>query len=228
MNNEEHKRMLGKTVKAINEDSSGFILKGGTALLLFYGLDRMSVDIDLDAAGARSFELREKLKGIIEDYSRENGWEYRIGKDTDAVQRFFIHYSKDNERLEPLKIEVSFRNNEIEAEEVCSIEGIRVYTLDALAQRKASTYLQRDKIRDLYDICYICANKYSLLSKESKRLIRWALEYKGIEQFDYMIRTQPDPLINSDVLETRFLEALEKNGLLMNRESEKETHPPRP
>jgi len=83
----------------------------------------------------------------------------------------------------------------------------------SLSQRSALPLQFRPNKFDYQSECH-SSSKYSLLSKESKRLIRWALEYKGIEQFGYMIRTQPDPLINSDVLETRFLEALEKNSFL--------------
>ena len=44
--------------------------------------------------------------------------------------------------------------------------------------------------------------------------IRNALSYKGIEQFDYLVKTQPDELIDAEALAHSFLSAFDKLGLL--------------
>ena len=214
MNIDEHKQTVIDTIKEINKESDAFVLKGGTALLLCYGLDRFSVDIDLDAPGEKNAALRERLYGIVEDLCQKREWAFRVGKDTETVQRFFIHYGKDEGQIEPLKIEVSYRHNRLDDEEIDTIDGIAVYTLDALTQRKAGAYQQRDRVRDLYDLCFICDKEYESLSKESIRAIKRAFEYKVVELLDYLAATQPDPLIDFEVLEERFLRALEKAGLL--------------
>ncbi|MBO5004360.1 MAG: hypothetical protein J6D03_03740 [Clostridia bacterium] len=72
----------------------------------------------------------------------------------------------------------------------------------------------RDKIRDLYDVCYICNNFWDELSNDVKNMIRVAVEYKGLEQFEYVIKDQKDELINNEKLETEFLKMYEKLGLL--------------
>ena len=45
-------------------------------------------------------------------------------------------------------------------------------------------------------------------------MIRVAVEYKGLEQFEYVIKDQKDELINNEKLETEFLKMYEKLGLL--------------
>ena len=79
---------------------------------------------------------------------------------------------------------------------------------------KANAYSSRDRIRDLYDITYIINNKFEELNPYVKSLIRSALEYKGLEQFDYITRQERDDLIDNDELESEFLEAFDRLGLI--------------
>ena len=44
-----HGKVLKAFVLALNKKSNSYILKGGTSLMLCYGLTRFSEDIDLDA-----------------------------------------------------------------------------------------------------------------------------------------------------------------------------------
>ena len=79
-------------------------------------------------------------------------------------------------------------------------------------------YQGRDKIRDLYDLSFIVNNFFEDLSHQTKGMIRDTLSYKGIEQFDYLVATQQDPLIDKDRLAEGFLRMHEKLGLLMDKE----------
>ena len=79
---------------------------------------------------------------------------------------------------------------------------------------KASAYSGRDKIRDLYDITFLCTHYWDSLSPAAKDSIRRALEYKDMEQFDYLVETQQDSLIDIGVLEQMFLESFDRLGLL--------------
>ena len=79
---------------------------------------------------------------------------------------------------------------------------------------KASAYSGRDKIRDLYDICFICNNYWNELSEDVKSFIRIAIEYKGLEQFEYIIKDQKDELIDNKKLEDDFLKMYDKLGIL--------------
>ena len=87
---------------------------------------------------------------------------------------------------------------------------------------KCAAYAGRDKIRDLYDLTFICNHFFERLSPQTKALIRSAVEYKGIEQFDYLLQNQPDKLINAAKLAEDFLEMYDRLGLLYDKE-EKES-----
>jgi predicted nucleotidyltransferase component of viral defense system len=70
----KHKTILLQILKDIFSDTSiapflGF--KGGTAALMFYGLDRNSVDIDLDLLDEKKEqEVFEKIQKIAESYGK--------------------------------------------------------------------------------------------------------------------------------------------------------------
>ena len=79
---------------------------------------------------------------------------------------------------------------------------------------KANAYISRDRLRDLYDITFICNNYWEQLSDTVKLLLRETIRHKGIEQFDYLIHNQADELIDSDKLAENFLEMYDRLGLL--------------
>lgn len=78
---------------------------------------------------------------------------------------------------------------------------------------KLMAYGNRDKIRDLYDITFIGLKYLNSLSSISVQMMQNALAYKGIQQFDYLMHTQTDELIDNDVLAVNFLMLWEKLGL---------------
>lgn len=114
----------------------------------------------------------------------------------------------------PLKIEVSHRNREINPDSVTSVNGISVYTIDKLAALKRDAYLDRDKIRDLSDIVFICKNYKDKLSYDVKDSIADALERKGLDQYDYLAETQSDVLIDKEKLSDDFLDVWDSLGLI--------------
>ena len=63
-------------------------------------------------------------------------------------------------------------------------------------QAQMRSYMSRDKIRDLFDVSFIADKYYDQLSPDAKDMLAMALEYKDLGQFDYLIRTQSDPLID--------------------------------
>lgn len=192
----------------LNKQTESFVLKGGTALLACYNLDRFSEDIDLDGKG-------KNIAGIVSKFCNRKGYSYRVAKDTETVKRCFIHYADDSK---PLKIEVSLRKRDIKADEINVINGIAVYNIDTLCMMKTNAYVHRDKIRDLYDIAFIYNNYENELSPMVVSNLQNALEYKGIEQFDYVINNQNDELIDNQKLADDFLTMFENLGLLATDE----------
>jgi len=100
-----HGKVISELLKDINESTDNYVLKGGTALMMCYKLDRFSEDIGLDSTDHSS------IKKIVDDFCRENNYSYRVAKNTDTVQRYMLNYG--NER-KPLKIEISYRNKNID------------------------------------------------------------------------------------------------------------------
>lgn len=205
----EHRATIETIMRDMNRsEDNPYILKGGTALMLCYGLSRFSEDIDLDAQ--RAAVPAARFFRFIEHTCREHGYDWREGKNTPTVQRAFVNYGREDT---PLKIEVSHRIKVVDSDAITHVDGIKTYTISELCELKASAYQNRDKIRDLYDLTFIIEHYYDELSKSARKAAQRALEYKDVEQFDYLTRTQHDPLIDVDRLADSFLNALDMVGL---------------
>lgn len=196
----EYEKVICDFLKYLNSISDEYILKGGTALLTCYNLDRFSEDIDLDSNN------KNKIKKIVDTYCSKKNYNYRIAKDTGTTKRFFIHYGNI---IHPLKIEVSFRSLILNSD--ChKINGIQVYSINKLMNLKLNAYNTRDTIRDLYDVTFIAKNYWHSLTPEIKSNLNESLHYKGLEHFDYILYTSNDKLINKDKLTVDFLDLLNK------------------
>ena len=208
---QKHREVMLSYLKELNAITGDIILKGGTSLMLCYGLDRFSEDIDLDSP-------KPRLKQFTRNFCQRHGYKIRIAKDTETVQRFMIQYE---EKINPLKIEISYRSKNISPDTYHRVQGISVYTIDRLAQLKAGAYQGRDKIRHLYDISFICNCYFDSLTEGTKNQIRDALSYKGFDNFDYITKTQPDPLIDQNKLAELYLNMYDKLGLLYTADEQK-------
>lgn len=210
---QDHKQVVHQFLKQMNAISSSFILKGGTALVECYGLDRFSENIDLDASHA-------KLHGFMDDFCKSSGYSWRIDKDTLAVNRFVIAYGPD--RKKQLTVEVSYRSKVIPPDTYTEADGIQVYTIDRMAQLKSAAYLSRDRIRDLYDLCYICSQYLADLKEATVNQIKDAFSYKGLDNFDYIVRNESDPFIDKERLADSYLKAFDRLGLFCTNEEKLE------
>jgi hypothetical protein len=89
------------------------------------------------------------------------------------------------------------------------IDDSNLNNINTLCVKLSNAYIGRDRIRDLYDVCFICKNYWNELSPNSQEALRNAVFQKGFEQFDYIIATQSDELIDNDKLASDFLKAYE-------------------
>lgn len=140
-----------RIMQAIAKDLSDLpmVLKGGTALLLCYGLDRFSEDLDFDAP--KKFNVAGRVDKVLSRLTSEHA--VRMVKDTETVQRLKIQYrTEDVSRL--LKIETSFRR-EPEEEGVIVLDGIKTYKVSELISQKLLALENRTKARDLYDVAFL-------------------------------------------------------------------------
>ena len=206
----EHKQVINSFLEFLNKKTDQYVLKGGTALMTCYGLNRFSEDIDLDGQ-------RKDIIPIIDEFCKKYGYSFNIKKNTDTVKRCMVNYGNESHKL---KIETSFRRRDFSDAEIRKINGITVYSINELCIQKSGAYAQRDKIRDLFDLSFITNNYYEELNPYVRSALRNALEFKGLEQFDFIVKDQPDELIDVDVLADNFLSAFDKLGILSEEEEQ--------
>ena len=131
-----------------------YVLKGGTALYLNYGLNRYSEDIDLDCLGQNMNFIRN-----IKRHPDASKWNIAVRKETPTVFRIMLDYGALSEKgAYPLKIEVSSRNSKLLTAGELKYEqhsGYNVYSIEELIAMKIRAFNGRDKIRDFYDICFL-------------------------------------------------------------------------
>lgn len=201
-----HYCIMVNAIAYLGSISNGYILKGGTALFLGYGLTRFSEDIDLDGVDMNFVAQMKK-------YCMCNGYDIRVAKDTNTVKRVFIHYGGKK----PLKIEVSYRNSRLDSDcvdfTVSKRVGIGIYCISYMMMLKTNAFSHRDKLRDLYDVVFIYRNYYTFIEQSIIRQFRDVVAYKGLEQFDFLIKDQKDDLIDNDELMCDFLEVYYDLGL---------------
>lgn len=177
----------------------GLVLKGGTALMMCYGLNRFSEDLDFDALHKVS------TVSLVKKFCKQNNFELSVKKNTDTVQRATIHYGS----AKPLKIETSYRRLKIDSCEYTTKNNVCVYTIETLAMMKLNAYLNRDKLRDLFDTIFIVNNYWGNLPHPIKLAFQNAFSEKGFDYFELIITQQQDDLIDAEVLTNNFFNALE-------------------
>ena len=177
--------------------------KGGTALLLGYGLDRFSEDLDFDANKKLNIKTRvEKiLKNKTTDYS------INLVKNTQTVQRYKIHYVK-NERKGILKIETSYRDiftNDDVIEK--GFEGVRIkiYKVEKLLDQKLLAAEHRSEARDLYDINFLISTYLSHFNQKALRKIMNFVDNINNLEDKYRYSFQEDYLFDEDDLSAVLL-----------------------
>ena len=164
-----------------------FVLKGGTALNLYYGLPRYSEDVDLDSK-TLNMNFINKLKKHP-DFKK---WDVRIKKDTDTSFKVMIDYgATSNLGSYPLKVEVSSRAHKVLSSKNSSyqtIAGVNVYNVEEIIAMKISAFNNRDKIRDLYDVDYLFRNYKDKMTKDILKQIHNKLSYSDFEELNTLLK----------------------------------------
>lgn len=200
-----HEDFMRCFLSFLNRHSAGYILKGGAALMLFYGLDRFSGDIDLDGTG------RGEICAIAEEFCRENGCSFATEKDTPLT--LVLLFSRDGGST--LRVTVSFRRRSLPCEDVTRIDGILVYGISTLCMMKTNAYLQKERMRDLFDLSFIVSRYSDALSAEAFDYAAEAISYRGgSEQLEYIIATQRDSLVDKKAFARIFKEAVRILGVV--------------
>ena len=157
----DHQLFMCKIVKSLAD--TPYVLKGGTALMFGYGLDRFSEDLDFDST--KKLNLETKIKENL-PYGFEI-IEIKKPKDTDTVQRYKVAYTTPNGKRR-LKIETSYRKQKISKDDYDLIDNMQIYNIDFLLDNKLKAThdgdTPRTTARDLYDINFIVNNFEEILT----------------------------------------------------------------
>ncbi|MFA7365110.1 MAG: nucleotidyl transferase AbiEii/AbiGii toxin family protein [Patescibacteria group bacterium] len=159
-----HKNILLRILKDIFSDTSlsphlGF--KGGTAALMFYNLNRSSVDIDLDLLDEnKEEEVFEKIKKIAADY----------GKIVDSrIKRFnIITIVSYDSKSQNIKIEINRRDfgSKYELKTLLGISMQVMIKEDMFANKLMAMYERIGKTsRDVYDVYFFAKNNWPINKK---------------------------------------------------------------
>jgi len=157
----KHKGLLLQILKDIYSDTTlapylGF--KGGTAALLFYGLNRYSVDLDFDLLEeSREAEVFEKIRKIAKSY----------GTVTDSrVKRFnllnVISYAPGAPKI---KIEINRRNfgSRYEVKTLLGISMLVMIQADMFAHKLMAMLERVGKTsRDIFDVYFFAKQGWNI------------------------------------------------------------------
>lgn len=157
----KHKNILLQILKDIYSDTSiapylGF--KGGTAALLFYDLNRKSVDLDFDLLDdTKEEEVFNKIQKITESY----------GIITESKIKHFnllniISYKKGAQQI---KVEVSRRQfgSRYEVKTLFGISMLVMAKEDMFAHKLMAMYERIGKTsRDIFDVYYFYKNNWEI------------------------------------------------------------------
>lgn len=146
-----HEQLMRAVLNGI--DDTPLVLKGGTALLLAYGLDRFSEDLDFDAP--HKLNLESRIRRNVPHGITLAGIDTL--KDTGTVTRYRVRYQSEH-GPRSLKLEISYRTPTPEPD-VRTLSGLRVASLPRILDQKLNAAHDGDdprtKVRDLYDLDYI-------------------------------------------------------------------------
>lgn len=158
MDQNKHKYLMLQILKDIYSDLElanylGF--KGGTALMLFYGLSRFSVDLDFNLLKPEmENDVYQKVRTILLKY----------GKIDDEAQQFFgpilvLDYGRGERKL---KIDISNRQDDSHYE-VKNFMGINMFvmTIADMFAHKLCALLNRKELtnRDIFDCWFLLENR---------------------------------------------------------------------
>lgn len=184
----KHKNILLQILKDIFFDTSlspylGF--KGGTAALMFYGLNRDSVDLDFDLLDeSKEQEVFEKIKKIVANY----------GKIIDSrIKRFnLIVIISYDLKFQNIKIEINRRNfgSKYELKTLLGISMLVMVQEDMFSHKLMAMYERIGKTsRDIYDVWFFLKNNWPInkeIIKQRSDLSFKKVLQKCVEQLEKM------------------------------------------
>jgi predicted nucleotidyltransferase component of viral defense system len=156
-----HKTILFQILKDIYSDTtiSPFLgFKGGTAALMFYGLDRFSVDLDFDLLNQKKEDyVFKKIKTIIEKYGTIKDFYKK------RYNLFFLLSYED--KMRNIKIEINRQQfgSKYEIKTYLGVSMLVMTAEDMFAHKLVAMYQRMEKTsRDIYDVWFFLKKRFPI------------------------------------------------------------------
>ena len=185
----KHKTILFQLLKDIYSDTSispflGF--KGGTAALMFYNLDRFSIDLDFDLLDEKK---EEEVFNKVLEIAKKHGV---IRESHIKRYNLFILLSYED-GARNIKIEINRRNfgSNYEMKTYLGVSILTMVLEDMFAHKLVAMYERMNKTsRDIYDVWFFLSNRFPI--NESIIKIRTKMDFNDflkvcitkLEEFD--------------------------------------------
>jgi predicted nucleotidyltransferase component of viral defense system len=192
LNRQIHETHLRRLISLIYTDrrlQNVLAFKGGTALYMFYNLDRFSTDLDFNSL-VEDLDVKA-INEVIKDYQVQDHYE--------KFHTWFwlLSYQKTQMKV---KIEISKRDypDTYETKELLGIP-IKVMTKDCMFAHKLCAITDRKKLqnRDLYDAYFMFRQGFEI--KEEIVTLRTKKSFK--EYLQYLLEFIPKNVAPSHILE---------------------------
>lgn len=181
-----HKTILFQMLKDIYSDTTiapflGF--KGGTAALMFYGLDRFSVDLNFDLLDETKEDyIFEKMTTIVKKYgTMRESYKKRFN--------LFCLLSYEN-KAQNIKVEVNRRQfgSHFEIKTYLGVSMLVMVREDMFAHKLLAMFERMGKTsRDIYDVWFFLKQRFPInkeIVEERSKLSFFAFAQKCIDQLE--------------------------------------------
>ncbi|MBS1038104.1 nucleotidyl transferase AbiEii/AbiGii toxin family protein [Gluconobacter cerinus] len=186
-----HVDIMKLIVQSLN--GTPYVLKGGTSLLLGYGLDRFSEDLDFDSG--KKLDLESKIRSSMPKDTHITN--FRVAKNSEDNQRYIVTFS-NGEFARRLKIETKFID-EIPEDEINIIDGMQISSISRIIDGKTNAFINRTAIRDLYDVDFLLRNYINEFSEIAKKRVVDAFENEMNILDEYREAYDADAIISNRI-----------------------------
>lgn len=195
LNTSIHKTILFQILKDIYSDTKispylGF--KGGTATLMFYNLDRFSVDLDFDLLDVDKADLVfDTVVKIVSKYGKI--------KDQYKKRHNLFCLLSYEDKAHNIKVEISLRkfDSSYEVKNYLGVGMLVMVPADMFAHKLVAMYERLGKTsRDLYDVWFFLKNRFPI----NKKIVETRSEQSLFDFIEQCIQ-KIDKLNNRNVLD---------------------------
>lgn len=179
------------------------VLKGGTALMLGYGLNRFSEDLDFDNTKALNLDKKIRDAADKSDIQIES---IKLKKDTDTTKRYIVSYESEL-GAGRLKIETSLRAKDIAENQTTIINGIKTYNIENIVSQKLDALEGRTKVRDLYDINFLAGKYPDAFTKQQSEKLTALTQEPDLLASRFKADHSADNILKSKSLDSLVLES---------------------